>query len=446
MTDLNWANSNLEDNDLVRRLKDWCPERDVNLKVVDLSSNWISGRGVDALLKHLQANGASVSKLKLHRNQLDDRAAKAIANYLEKQSASWPLIEIHLSDNQITRKGGFTILQAAHDCQCYPLSSKTVSEGGHSRKSLWLRLENNDIEDPGDMIYDATQGGVLMHIERIVGWHSKDLQKLFTRANEAEVHMHYSVLEKKREKGKGEGKGRELEIEKGKGKGKELDKGKGKKLEVEKGKGKGKDVEADKGKGKGKNKSKDKGGSHVDSQYPFTSHDYDGGKAIANGKKSAKHANNIWEHAVESVRSALERCADLPGPSGLDESSAIPRGQAAIEAGALTRALALMGGLLGREGAEMLATHCSSDVNLALVFAELGIGHVAGAPTDMPGQARAVREGAGQFAIKAECQPAALTSLDALLDFICLLGFSEIRGSSSLPQFDDEFTGEAPGR
>lgn len=431
MKDVNWASYGLEDDDLVHRLKDWSPNYGENLEVVDLSSNQLSGRGVDALLKSLQTNGASVSKLKLHRNQLDDSVATALATYLRNQSQEQPLLEIHLSDNQITKEGGLEILHAAHACQCYPLSAQAAKKGGHSRRSLWLRLENNSIDDPGDMIYEASvRGGVGVHIERLIGYHNWDLRKALASAEEADVHMHFSILQNKREKGEGKGEA------KGKSKGREV---------VEKGKGKGKEKSKEKGidKGTSNNWNSYHNGWSEAAHSNNASHDsadyYQHPSASSNGGKANQNSTKkqtIWDHAVDSVRIALERYADVPDSDDFGLSS-VDRGQAAIEAGTLSRAQSTMGGLLGPESTEILATHCASDVNLAFVFAELGIGNVEGAPTDIEGQAKAVREGAGQLAAKAEKQPAAKASLNALVDFACLLGFSEIRGGSSAPQFDD---------
>lgn len=433
----------MEDDALLRRLKDWSPSG--HGLTVDLSGNYLAGHGVDALLRHVQKSGASVSKLKLHRNQLGDSAAKALANYLRNQSPDHPLLEIHLSDNQITDRGGLQILHAAHNCQCYPLTSDTVKKGGHGRRSLWLRLENNAIDDPGDMIYEASmRSGVRVHIERLIGWHNWDLKKALANAESAEVHMHFSVLQNKEKgdrKGKGKGKG---DSEKGKGKSK--DKGNQKAAW---------DSWSTWDSGGGESGAWDQWDSHpydqwekdqyTDYQQPSASSDY-GGKGLLADTNQAE-PKTIWSHAVDSVRLALERCADIDSPEGYDDGvSFVAKGKSAIEGGALSRARLTMGGLLGAEGADMLAEHCSSDVNLAFVFAELGIGNVEGAPTDIEGQAKAVREGAGQLAAKAEKQQAAHASLNALLDFACLIGFSEIRGQKNLPRFDDAPSGRPHDR
>merc|ERR1719399_2254447 len=105
--------------------------------VVDLSQNQLVGASLPPLLGGLRSCGIALTKLMLHKNGIRDSAAAAIAKHLRQQDSDNPVLELHLSNNQITRKGAQLLLAAAHECRCYPVPEARKK----GRRGLWLRLE-----------------------------------------------------------------------------------------------------------------------------------------------------------------------------------------------------------------------------------------------------------------------------------------------------------------
>lgn len=135
-----YAKANLKDNDL-----DELPiERDGSYPwvEVDFSVNQLSSEGLHKVLEICRrCEGLRV--LKLFKNQIDDAGAGGIAELFR----TCPCIEeIHLSHNHFTAKGVDILVTAAEQ-------SKQANEG----KCLWIRLEQNDVQEPDKMLYEMHQ-------------------------------------------------------------------------------------------------------------------------------------------------------------------------------------------------------------------------------------------------------------------------------------------------
>eukprot|EP00971_Amphidinium_carterae_P172113 3412396-Amphidinium_carterae.1 len=112
---------------------------------VDVSMNSLSDVGIALLMgwmRHLIAShqpGAQVRILKLYKNKASNEACKAIALLLQAQQA--PIQEIHLSHNEIGRRGFVMLLAAlaAHPGSVYPRHTST------GPCPCWVRMEHNQV-------------------------------------------------------------------------------------------------------------------------------------------------------------------------------------------------------------------------------------------------------------------------------------------------------------
>merc|ERR1711972_271850 len=98
--------------------------------------------GIRALTVQLLKLHIRVKALKLHSNQIEQRGAFAIADWLSV--SSYGVQEIHLSHNYVTFEGALAILRAIASNPAYPPErTETDSSGVFSTRQIpcWLRFE-----------------------------------------------------------------------------------------------------------------------------------------------------------------------------------------------------------------------------------------------------------------------------------------------------------------
>lgn len=419
---------NLDDKAMWSLVKKWLPELEkyeYKSCLVDLSSNKLSSTAFLPLLQGLRQNSMCIHKLCLHKNQLGDSSAEALADHIRKQEASDTIIrEVHLSDNRITRKGILSLLNAVHDCGCYP-SEK--AKGG--QVALWLRLENNDVDDPVSVLQQSAKKGVLIHMDRLKGHDWNAVWDALAEPYQAEVQIHQAFLKGKKTGNDG---GRDSWADSHE-----------------------KEYSAweDWGGNPQSNAPAEWGGQQEepkakkDSRPPDVvnvPHSRFGGSPsveIQSGSRASQQSSDvssllldtaagraytrsrhiIWKKAVAGVRAKLEDCTDLPPPS----STAHAASEVVMRDGFEKRAENLVGALLGKEMTETLVEVCGSDSNLSALFEELGLTEAPEAPVSDNARACEVRETVGQLADARK--PHAQAALDALLDFAMLLGCASIK-------------------
>ena len=110
-------------------------------------SSQFSDDSLHILVDWLEKHKICVRVLKFFRCGLADDGCFWLADYLEtKNCAEWPCSEIHLSDNRIGVRGVrelFEFLASPTAGRCWP-----IRENRKTFLPLWLRLENNVINNP----------------------------------------------------------------------------------------------------------------------------------------------------------------------------------------------------------------------------------------------------------------------------------------------------------
>jgi hypothetical protein len=117
--------------------------------MVDLSYNRVGPRGIERLLDVLRNHGVPCAVLKAYRNVLDDSIIDPLVEYFHTQPASLPLQGLHISHNRITSQGAMRLVKAVIDCGHYPTRV--------NKRPFWLRLEQNEIERPEDIVHTSKQ-------------------------------------------------------------------------------------------------------------------------------------------------------------------------------------------------------------------------------------------------------------------------------------------------
>lgn len=114
-------------------------------KEVNFSSNAIGDKGAHAILKTFYELKLAVRILKLFKNNLGRAAANALMDWLVATPV--PTLELHLSHNYIPREGAVDILKAVAYNPAYP-----AEKANRSYQPLWLRLEQNLVENPDNLV------------------------------------------------------------------------------------------------------------------------------------------------------------------------------------------------------------------------------------------------------------------------------------------------------
>jgi len=116
---------------------------------INFAENYITGTGLAWVLKPIQ-QFEYLRVLKLHKNNIGDSAADPLVKLCRNAPA---LCEMHLSHNQITWVGADKIVRAACERQILKVVEKREA-------NLWLRLEQNQIEDAKQLFDDWVARGL----------------------------------------------------------------------------------------------------------------------------------------------------------------------------------------------------------------------------------------------------------------------------------------------
>eukprot|EP00747_Dinoflagellata_sp_TGD_P061171 gnl/TRDRNA2_/TRDRNA2_152396_c0_seq10.p1 gnl/TRDRNA2_/TRDRNA2_152396_c0~~gnl/TRDRNA2_/TRDRNA2_152396_c0_seq10.p1 ORF type:complete len:609 (-),score=138.64 gnl/TRDRNA2_/TRDRNA2_152396_c0_seq10:365-2191(-) len=214
---------------------------------VNLSGNQLRRpEPIAQLLAKLREANVHLTALRLHKNNLTDEVAEVLAEHIcEAATQTRPLMQLHLSDNELTHRGVGALIEATHDCEAYPRPEnagplRSLGAADSRRRALWLRCEMQrpPVYDPAGLLQLCESGGYPVCVLK-----SKEERPPPT----AVVQMPYSFAHPPESKGKGKDAD---SFPKGKGRGKteagERDGQQNRKDGVEK----GKTLEArDKGKG-----------------------------------------------------------------------------------------------------------------------------------------------------------------------------------------------------
>lgn len=106
--------------------------------VLDFTNQQIGLRGVRALCKVLTDFGVRCGKLKLQGNALGDEGLKEIVRFLCSKSQA-PVLELHVSENQISLNGAQWLLTSLALHPAYPIQDASR----HAFIPFWLRLDRN---------------------------------------------------------------------------------------------------------------------------------------------------------------------------------------------------------------------------------------------------------------------------------------------------------------
>jgi len=321
--------------------------------VVNFSGNSLQQPGpIAALLESLrEAPNLHVTVLRLHKNCLTDSVVSVLAEHIIASGrAEKPLMQLHLSDNELAEAGVRGLVAAAHSSGAYPRSSEAKalrSLGGADcrRRALWLRVEcqRPPLGNGRELLQSLAAEGFPVCVLA-----SREEQVPAT----AVVQMHplfVNPLGSGLRSGEGKGERQEKssgcgfwleEYSKGKGKfstAQGADKGKGKASSDGKGcdKGKGKASSDAKGcdKGKGKASSDGKGGDKGKGKASSDAKGCDKGKGKASSDgKGGGYKTDFCSFFEKGACDKGERCAFAHGkselrPRGGDGVSAIGKGK-----------------------------------------------------------------------------------------------------------------------
>ena len=117
--------------------------------MVDLSFNRVGPKGIERLLDVLRSHGVPCAVLKAYRNVLDDSVIDPLVEYLHTQPANLPMQGLHISHNRISAQGAMRLVKAIVECGHYPTRVH--------KRPFWLRLEQNEIDRPEDVVQTSKQ-------------------------------------------------------------------------------------------------------------------------------------------------------------------------------------------------------------------------------------------------------------------------------------------------
>jgi hypothetical protein len=117
--------------------------------MVDLSYNRVGPLGIQRILDVLRSHGVPCAVLKAYRNVLDDSVVDPLIEYLHTQPDSLPLQGLHISHNRISGQGALRLVKAIVECGQYPTRVH--------KRPFWLRLEQNEIDRPEDIVQTCKQ-------------------------------------------------------------------------------------------------------------------------------------------------------------------------------------------------------------------------------------------------------------------------------------------------
>lgn len=117
--------------------------------MVDLSFNRVGPKGIERILDVLRNHGVPCAVLKAYRNILDDSVIDPLVEYFHTQPASLPLQGLHISHNRISAQGAMRLVKAVVECGHYPTRVH--------KRPFWLRLEQNEIDRPEDIVQTSRQ-------------------------------------------------------------------------------------------------------------------------------------------------------------------------------------------------------------------------------------------------------------------------------------------------
>mmetsp|Transcript_116520 Transcript_116520/g.276985 ORF Transcript_116520/g.276985 Transcript_116520/m.276985 type:complete len:617 (-) Transcript_116520:42-1892(-) len=144
-----WVDDCLEDFVKLKRL-----QRNADgflvCKEANFATNMLGDRGGFALLRVLFNHQIAVRIIKLFKNHLGRAFASSLMDWLTHTPV--PAVELHLSHNYIPREGAVDILKAVAHNPVYPAEHK-----GGNRQPLWLRLEQNIVEKPDELLKVAEE-------------------------------------------------------------------------------------------------------------------------------------------------------------------------------------------------------------------------------------------------------------------------------------------------
>jgi len=149
-------------------------------------------------------NHVRISTLRLHKNHLGDDAMEAIAEHITNAAEDGqPLMELHLSNNQISEVGIATLIKAAQQSGAYVGKRDKRPDGreDHRHAALWLRTENQRpaISDPQGFLDRLDDEGFTVCLLPSKEWTppaGKGKGSLLRP--DASVHMHHSFVRRDR--------------------------------------------------------------------------------------------------------------------------------------------------------------------------------------------------------------------------------------------------------
>mmetsp|Transcript_6176 Transcript_6176/g.15098 ORF Transcript_6176/g.15098 Transcript_6176/m.15098 type:complete len:926 (-) Transcript_6176:161-2938(-) len=141
---------------------------------IDFSNNNLGDKGVWTLLETLVQNEVQAAVLKLYKNQISDGGVLAICEFIGSNQSTGPVYEMHLSHNNIDDDSALDLLVALQrQSSKYPPrrgpnnSDKGRKESNNDNSQeedkpvpVWVRLNQNQVKNPGDVLKSLEQEGV----------------------------------------------------------------------------------------------------------------------------------------------------------------------------------------------------------------------------------------------------------------------------------------------
>lgn len=128
-------------------LKAWpvAPKEAPRWTDLELNGNRMGDKGLSAVIDMLERHQVSIRRARLFRNNLTDIGIKRLADFICQQGLM--LEELHLSHNQLTSSAVVHLCMAVVQHRV-----KLNAKGAGLRPGCWIRLERNQINNPGRVV------------------------------------------------------------------------------------------------------------------------------------------------------------------------------------------------------------------------------------------------------------------------------------------------------
>eukprot|EP00930_Biecheleria_cincta_P034588 TRINITY_DN23889_c0_g2_i1.p1 TRINITY_DN23889_c0_g2~~TRINITY_DN23889_c0_g2_i1.p1 ORF type:complete len:438 (+),score=49.17 TRINITY_DN23889_c0_g2_i1:41-1354(+) len=147
-----------------------------HVSIVNLSENRLGFDGLQAIIELLSDLKIGVRVFQLHRNELDNRAADVLEQFIKVCPHS--IEELHLSHNQLELEGALTLLRAFMSAGAKGSPRYPVRDNCGRWRPVWLRLEFNRFSTMKHELLQPTYEEKFRSLRRSCGYKTSERTRL----------------------------------------------------------------------------------------------------------------------------------------------------------------------------------------------------------------------------------------------------------------------------